>query len=118
MPTSTRNMNKPEATVSLVSLVLYFTCMKNSTTRVILVQAMASATTGFQNRVIPGAMCHSPRSINEAHTVSPVATSSDKKNHQINDRADNVMLVAFAVRVVFVVFAHAISPAGVLSLRG
>ena len=76
---------------------MYFTCMKKSTTRIILVQAMARATTGFQKSVRPGAMCHSPRSMKEAHTVRPVTTSSSHQDGEVDDRADDMVLVIGAV---------------------
>ena len=37
MPTRTRKVKRPAPTVSLVSFVEYLTCMKKSTTRIILV---------------------------------------------------------------------------------
>ena len=86
--------------------------MKKSTTSVILVQAMASATTGFQKRVRPGAICHSPRSIYEAQTVSRRGHQQRQQDRQIDDRADDVV---FLVVLCFLlewsaVFAHCVSP--------
>ena len=70
----------------MVSFELYFTCMKNSTTRVILVQAMASAITGFQT----------PRSTYDAQTVSAVPQQQREKDDHIDHGAYDVMRV-FAV---------------------
>ena len=75
--------------------------MKNSTTSVILVQAMASATTGFQNSVSPGAICHSPRSMYDSPHGEPRKDQQRQKNRQIDYRADDVVFVVVSSVLVF-----------------
>ena len=57
------------ATTILVIRLLYFTCMKNSTTSVALVMAMPIATGKFAD----------PRLMNATPTVAAVNTISDRK---------------------------------------
>ena len=80
---STINVRKPAATVSFVSFELYFTCMKNRTTSVILMHAIASATTALKL----------PRSTYDTAVVVAVRISSARSDHQVNLRADDVLFV-------------------------
>jgi hypothetical protein len=92
-------VNNPEMTVSFVSLVLYFTCIKKSTTNVAFVHAIARADAQVNVRC-PDSQCR-------AHKQS-------QDNDQVDQWADNVVLVFFVMRLllghaVLLLLAHAVA---------
>src|SRR5579864_8803424 len=71
------SQNRPAITTVLVSLALYFTCMKNRITKLALKKAMSSATSGLKfSRRPPTTML---KSTVEAYQVSPVMHRSVTK---------------------------------------
>ena len=81
----------PDPTVSFVSFVPYFTCMKEQHHQRGLGAGNGQRDDRIPEDVQPGATCHSPRSMYDAHTVSRGAHKQRKKDRQIDLRADDVM---------------------------